>query len=171
MSSYVDETLTKGENVLLRGKIAPQKYWFNFLIAGTCLLTGLMALTVPSPPKGYDGPSPIGFLLVYVLIAVAFLIAPIMRIRTNELALTNKRVIAKVGIISLDAIEIKIEKVESVMVKQGIFGRLLNYGTIVVTGTGASHAVIPAISNPTIFKRQFASAMEELPAAAVPARA
>jgi hypothetical protein len=33
MSSYVEETLTKGETVLLTGKITLKKYWLNFLLA------------------------------------------------------------------------------------------------------------------------------------------
>ena len=57
--------------------------------------------------------------------------------QTTELAVTNKRVIAKVGIISRATIEQRLEMVDSVQVKQGIIGRLLGAGSVGIRGAGA----------------------------------
>ena len=38
------------------------------------------------------------------------------------------------------------------MVNQSIFGRLLNYGTVTVSGTGGIKTPIPFINNPTQFR-------------------
>ena len=55
---------------------------------------------------------------------------------TTEIAITNKRIIAKFGFISRSTIEINLPKVESVQVDQSVMGRMLDYGTVVFSGAG-----------------------------------
>src|SRR5215469_7693586 len=126
MSSYIEDTLTKGETILLSGTIALRKYWLNFILGGLFifaaippLITGVAESTTPS----------LAIVFVDIVISALLLMPPIIRYFTNELALTNRRVIAKFGVFSLNAVEIRLEKIESVVVKQGIFGRILGYGT------------------------------------------
>ena len=57
------------------------------------------------------------------------------------------------GFISRRTIEINMSKVESVEVNQDIFGRLLNYGTIVVIGTGGTKEPFALIGDPLAFRR------------------
>jgi len=71
----------------------------------------------------------------------------------SEFAVTNKRVIVKVGLISRRTIEINMSKVESVEVNQDIFARLFNYGTIVVIGTGGTKEPFDLIDDPLAFRR------------------
>jgi hypothetical protein len=75
--------------------------------------------------------------------------------KTTELAFTNKRVIAKFGLISRKTIELNISKVESMQVNQGILGRIFNYGTLVISGVGNPQAPILGISDPMSFRRAF----------------
>jgi uncharacterized membrane protein YdbT with pleckstrin-like domain len=83
--------------------------------------------------------------------------------RTTELGVTNKKVIAKWGIISRRTIEQRLEKVDSIQVHQGIIGRFLNYGTISVHGSGITTTPIPRISDPLQFRRAVESAIEGRP--------
>lgn len=80
---------------------------------------------------------------------------------TTELAITNKRVIAKFGLIRRDTIEMNISKVESIQVDQGILGRIFNFGSILVAGAGDPKAPIPGISEPLKFRRTFFEVQEE----------
>ena len=89
------------------------------------------------------------FLLGGLFILIAFL-----NVVTTELAITNRRVIAKFGLIQRQTIELKVNKVESLSVNQGIIGRVFNFGSIVVVGTGGSNAPIPYIANPMNFRQQ-----------------
>ena len=82
-------------------------------------------------------------------------ISPIIRMLTSEFAITNKRIIIKVGLISRRTLEMNLNKIESVNVDQGILGRILGYGTIVVIGTGGTREPFPAISNPIEFRKRF----------------
>jgi uncharacterized membrane protein YdbT with pleckstrin-like domain len=163
MTSYIDDTLTTGETVLLRGRVSLSKYWLNFVLSGILLVAAVpmiaMALSSSEPPVM------ISMDVIYIILAILLLLPPIIRRTTNELALTNKRAIAKFGLISLETVEINLDKIEGIRVKQGLFGKMLNYGTVTVQGTGGTHAIIPNISNPVEFRRQFGRAQETLKAA------
>jgi uncharacterized membrane protein YdbT with pleckstrin-like domain len=88
-------------------------------------------------------------------LGLIFWIMALIRYKTTELAFTNKRVIAKFGFISRQTVELNINKVESIQVNQGIFGRIFNYGTLVISGAGNPQAPIPGISDPMSFRRAF----------------
>lgn len=82
-------------------------------------------------------------------------IAPLIARATSEFAITNKRIIIKVGLISRHTLEMNLSKVESVIVDQGIWGRILGYGSITVIGTGGTNEPFPYIANPMEFRKQF----------------
>ena len=70
-----------------------------------------------------------------------------------EYALTTKRVVTKEGIISRDSEEMRLVKVETVEVKQGIIGRMLGYGNVHISGTGSSNVIFSTVSNPIEVKK------------------
>ena len=80
--------------------------------------------------------------------------------KTTEIAITNKRIIAKFGFISRRTIEINLQKIESIQVDQNVLGRLLDYGTIVIAGRrhaepyGARHRRSRCASASTSWKRR-----------------
>jgi len=82
-------------------------------------------------------------------------ISPLIDWITSEFAVTNKRIIIKVGLISRRTLEMNIAKVESVNVDQGIIGRILGYGTITVIGTGGTREPFHYISRPLDFRKAF----------------
>ena len=91
-----------------------------------------------------------------------------MRIYSTELAITNKRVIAKFGFIRRNTVELKLDRIEGLRVNQGIFGRIFNYGSVIVSGTGVTQTPIPAIDRPLDFRRLCLEAADskDAPAAA-----
>jgi uncharacterized membrane protein YdbT with pleckstrin-like domain len=82
-------------------------------------------------------------------------IAPLIEFSTSEFAITNKRVIIKVGLITRRTLEMNLNKIESVNVNQGLLGRLLGYGTIVIVGTGGTKEPFADISDPLTFRKKF----------------
>ncbi len=85
----------------------------------------------------------------------SFFLLPLIDNWTSEYAITNKRVIIKVGLIRRRTIEMNAQKVESIAVDQSIMGRILGYGDITVVGTGASRETFEQISDPIKFRRIF----------------
>lgn len=129
--SYIDDSLVAGETVLHRARVS---WWSQ---------AGLVAL---------------GVLLLVVVVGLFFLVTAWIRVHSTELAITNRRVIAKFGFIKRDTVEINLEKVEALRVEQGFWGRMLNFGTILMTGTGGSIEPIPNIADPLVFRRKFMEA-------------
>ena len=74
--------------------------------------------------------------------------------RTSEFAVTNKRVVIKVGLIRRHTLELLLAKVESIGVEQAVLGRILGYGTIVVVGTGGTRESFTNIAQPLEFRKQ-----------------
>ncbi|MGD9425121.1 PH domain-containing protein [Pantoea sp. NSTU24] len=134
--SYIDSNLVGNEAVLYRGKVTLWA-WLPWLIWGVIL--GFATI--------------VGFLLI----PLGYLI-----IRSNEAGVTNKRLIAKSGLIRRDTVEIPIKKVSSLQVKQGIIGRMLGYGTLIISDVGAAHAPIRYIREPMKFRQRFFEVQEEL---------
>ena len=56
----------------------------------------------------------------------------------TEIAVTDRRVIYKRGFITRHTVEMNMDKVASVDVDQSILGRMLDYGTVHVSGLAAS---------------------------------
>lgn len=92
-------------------------------------------------------------LCIFVTIALPIGISRLITIYSTELALTNQRVMAKMGLIKRDSFEIKLDKIESIKLDQTIFSRILNYGFIGVYGTGGNRCNIPLIDDPLSFKK------------------
>jgi uncharacterized membrane protein YdbT with pleckstrin-like domain len=103
-----------------------------------------------------------GFVLLFAFgLGILLWIVAAIRIYTTELAITDRRIIAKFGLISRSTVELRLEKTESVQVVQSIFGRLFNYGSIVVSGAGAPQAPIPGISAPLDFRARLNAILEK----------
>src|SRR5262245_19425842 len=97
MSSYVEKALVEGERVLYLGRVS---LWSMF-------------------PQIF-----FGVLLTPVVIGLFLLVPAWIKYRATELAVTNKRVIAKFGFVSRQTIELNVAKIESVQVEQSVLGRM-----------------------------------------------
>jgi uncharacterized membrane protein YdbT with pleckstrin-like domain len=78
------------------------------------------------------------------------------------MAVTSKRVIMKVGLLRKRTVELFLPKVESVRVEQGLLGRMLRYGDIVVRGTGGTAEPFKNVRLPLEFRRQVQQQSENL---------
>ena len=128
---YIDENLMEGERVIARAHLHP------IVFLGPIILTIVFLIFGP--------------LVILPLIWVAFVYWNFSR---AEFAVTNRRIIAKWGIISRHSVEMNLDKVEGASINQGFLGNMLNYGTIVLNGMGGSREPFPGISNPMAFRQQ-----------------
>jgi uncharacterized membrane protein YdbT with pleckstrin-like domain len=96
------------------------------------------------------------WLVIWILLIVTIPIAIYewLRLRTIEHGVTNKRVVFKQGIISRHTEEMKLGSIETVEIDQGIWGRILGFGDIKVTGRGISDVVFRRMSDPMDVKRK-----------------
>ena len=87
--------------------------------------------------------------------AIVFAVSPIVaflpawfRRWTTEIAVTDRRIIFKRGLIRRHTVEMNMQKVESVDVDQTLIGRLFNYGNVTIRGTGSSFEILSRIDLP-----------------------
>lgn len=82
-------------------------------------------------------------------------IAPLIDRLCSEFAITDRRVLIKLGLMSRRTFEMNLSKIESVNVDQSLLGRMLGYGTITIIGTGGTKETFGDIAAPIEFRRQF----------------
>ena len=153
---YVDNNLMSGEQVVYQAKI----HWFIFVPGLVLFFVGIFLCGVDK--EGGVGPV-MG--TIAVLLAIFSLIKALITKISTELVITSKRVIAKVGLIRRNTVELNHSKVESFNVNQSIFGRLFGFGTLIINGTGGGKTPIPSIDSPLEFRR---NAMEVIDASQAP---
>lgn len=72
---------------------------------------------------------------------------------TTEIAVTTSRLIYKRGLVARYVGEINIDRIEGVSVAQTFWGRIFNFGRLVVRGMGVGEMFLPPIANPLAFRR------------------
>jgi uncharacterized membrane protein YdbT with pleckstrin-like domain len=151
--SYIEKNLITNENIIHRSK----RHWSIYWPAFFCLIVGVFsfihAISVVRNDRNDNG-ALLGF-LGFVLIPtsfIGFMSAKITR-KTSEFAVTNKRVIMKVGFIWRKSMEVMLNKIESIHVDQGIIGRLFDYGSIRIIGSGGTVNQFVGITSPLEFRR------------------
>jgi uncharacterized membrane protein YdbT with pleckstrin-like domain len=149
MASYVESVLAPGERVVHRAAISHWKYAFSYLV-GLLLIAAALAAWVYGKR---EAPWPAVEAAAAVVGILAILVALVRR-STNELVLTDRRIIAKSGLVSRNTVEMNLSKVESLHVNQSLAGRLLGYGDVTVVGTGSSLEPLRGISSPLELRRK-----------------
>jgi hypothetical protein len=89
---------------------------------------------------------------IFLALTVLAALVAIVRRSSSEFAVTSKRVVVKVGLVRRHSTEILLRQVEGITVDQGILGRIFDYGTIVVEGTGSDRTPYRGISAPMEFR-------------------
>jgi uncharacterized membrane protein YdbT with pleckstrin-like domain len=145
---YVTRVLQPGESVVHLSRIHP----IIFLPAALWFVAALVLFIAALSMNGdwrIGGEALAVFALIFGLAAG---IPALIRRATTELAVSDRRVIYKSGVLARHTLEMNRSKVESVDVDQSIMGRILGFGTIVVRGTGGSLEPIRMISDPLTFR-------------------
>jgi uncharacterized membrane protein YdbT with pleckstrin-like domain len=143
---FIESNLMRGERVAYK----TQRHWMVF--RGSILLA-ILAFGVISV-LALASPDPRPLILAALVIVGIILIPAFMDYSTSEFGVTNKRIIIKSGFIRRNSQEILLQKVEAITVTQTILGRFLDYGTIIITGTGGTKETFHNIASPIEFRRQ-----------------
>ena len=150
---YVEHVLQPGETLLHKSKL----HWLVYLpvLPFLAIIVLGAALSSQMPSSGSEVTAAVLPMSLIVVGAGAAIIAWLrawIRRATTELAVTDRRVIFKRGLIRRHTVEMNMDKVESVDVDQSILGRIFNYGDVTVRGTGASIEPLRLIDDPVGFR-------------------
>jgi uncharacterized membrane protein YdbT with pleckstrin-like domain len=156
----LDNQLLAGERVVYRTR----PHWILFggplLVALAGLIVGVtLQLTVNDLRYQYAG-----WYAGAALLGVALLIAlpPAIRYLSSDFAVTDKRVLARMGILNRQSLETLLTKIEGIGVEQDLWGRVLGFGTVTITGTGGTRESLAGIPRPLEFRRHVQSQIVDL---------
>ena len=141
--SYIEKNLMNNESVIYQGKL----HWVIFLWPIIWFVVSIIFFSGAS-----DAGMGVGVWLIFIAIITS--IVSFINYKTSEFGITNKRVIVKVGFIRRNSLEVLLNKVEGIQVSQGILGRILGFGSIIVSGTGGSKDPFDKISAPLEFRKK-----------------
>lgn len=146
---YVERVLQPGETVVYLTSL----HWLIYSRAFALAVVALVCFVASGNVTGQT----IALALemaggLFALLAALAALGALIRRATTELAVTDRRVIYKTGIFQRHTLEMNRSKIETVGVDQSILGRVLDYGTIIVRGTGGSFEPIPFIGEPLVFR-------------------
>jgi uncharacterized membrane protein YdbT with pleckstrin-like domain len=143
---YIEKVLQPGEKIVFSSTLSWAVYFPSVLLWLAALLLAVAGSALqPSHVWLWSA-------LVVALLAVASGLKAWFRRWTTEIDVTDRRVVYKRGFIRRHTIEINMDKVESVDVDQSLFGRLFDYGDIVIRGTGAGIEPLRGIDSPLAFR-------------------
>src|SRR5262245_19555639 len=140
--SYVQHVLQPGEQVRHTSSIHWIVYWPGVAVAllavvaywfsETRYLTGIWRFTA----------------YALALVAIVLLIQQWFQWWVTEIAVTDRRVIYKKGLVRRQTNEMNMDKVESVKINQSILGRMLDYGDVSILGTGEGFETLRTVASP-----------------------
>lgn len=130
--SYVASVLQPGERIVVQGRLHWIVYWHAILF----LLLGIGSAAWASA-SGMGAMAQFVSVAFGALFVLSFIHSWFIRWIT-EIAVTDRRIIYKRGFITRHTVEMNMDKVASVDVDQSILGRILDYGTLHVLGTGGT---------------------------------
>ena len=147
MASYIDASLVPGERVIKRARISGKIY----VTPAAVTLLGFGFFIFVNIQRGWMG----GYeFIIGIITSAAWFITVWIRFRTTELAVTNRRILHSSGLASRSSSELDLTALESVLLTQGVLGRILNYGDLAFKGTGNVTVPISYVSHPLEFKRE-----------------
>ena len=149
---YVEQSLTEGEQIVH----TTHRHWVVLVLpgigAGSLALAGI-ALLFEKDVFWIGG-------VILLVVAAGVLLNGLLHRYGFEFAVTNKRVIYRKGIVSVSTDELFLDKIESVLVQQGLLGRWWGYGSVTVRGTGGSWEPFPDIADPLLLRRRIQEQIE-----------
>jgi len=150
--SYVERNLQPGETLVAQTRI---HWWFVYrrAVFFAILAAALAGLSLAQSPDMQR------WLLIAggaaLLLGILLSLGPAIERATTEFAVTNRRLIHKTGVLRRDTQEMNLSKVETVFVDQPMLGRLMNFGSVRVHGTGGytEFALHSHVADPLRFRR------------------
>jgi uncharacterized membrane protein YdbT with pleckstrin-like domain len=152
---YIQKNLIDGESVIYEARL----HWVLFLRPAIVSLVfiGVAAALFYFASDSIDSDNTwlmqrIGIALIFLAI-LPIVVGTVQR-SGREYAVTNRRVVMQNGIVRRQTEEVFLNKIESVGVDQSVTGRMLNFGTVTIRGTGGSFGPFERVSAPLELRRQ-----------------
>ncbi|HEX3928150.1 MAG TPA: PH domain-containing protein [Gemmatimonadales bacterium] len=149
--SYIDRHLLPGEVVTFRTRL----HWKLYVVPGLIAI-----ILIGGAVWAFSSHQAIALKVAPLVVAALVLLVPWLHRASSEFAVTNKRVVIKLGVLTTRSMELLLPKVEGITVTQSMFGRIFGYGEIVVTGSGGTQEPFDGIQAPLDFRQAVQAATD-----------
>lgn len=159
--NYIESNLRKEEQVVVRAKIS---WWTLVAPALLAIVAWVGAFVLMGKIEMPDKDAKSIITIVLLVLGFLFTIPLIKRVlinATTHLAVTNKRVIGKVGVLKVDTIDYPVDKIDNVSYNAGFFGNIFKYATVQIGSVSGEKKSIGAIGNAQVFKNSVTDAIEK----------
>lgn len=99
--------------------------------------------------------------LLFVVIALVWLAMTWINYHFSSLTIKKKQIILRTGMMVRKTIDIPLTKIESIDIRQSVFGSIFHYGTLIITGTGGTRHMIGFLDKPLTCRRYIEQLMHE----------
>ena len=152
---YIEKHLMQGETVLYKTRLHWVAVLVPLLLALALAIAGGFCL-YQSAQDNRTGTGDAKLFAIagaglFVVAAVELMVAIVKR-NSTEMAVTNRRVLVKTGLMSRRTIEMLVSQIESIVITEPFLGRMLGYGSVVIRGTGGTPETFHLIAHPTEFR-------------------
>jgi len=167
MAGYVEKTLAPGERIVHRVHF---NWTFSFfpvlwfaLGAAPLVMYALMQFGSFGRKIPYEELQA-GWWFVWTAFGIGsvILINHLIILWTTEIVVTSYRFVFKKGLIARNTQEVSLNKIEEILLKQSIWGRIFGYGALVLRGTGVGVIQLPNIDEPINVRRIIEQAKADL---------
>lgn len=141
--NYLSRELIEGERVIFTAR--PHRV---SLLAPALAACGAVLLAAAAWMDGTLGPA-----WAFFLVPAAGAVPSWLRWRSTQYVVTNKRLCVRTGVLKVTTLETVLNKVGTIGVEQGLAGRALGYGTVVIKGLGGGVEALPRIADPYRLRR------------------
>ena len=143
--AYYTKVLQPDETVKVVGRLHWSIYIRGLVVLAVAVALLVGSLWLPDPDSQRYAQWAAG---VVGVLGLLLLLGAWIRRRATEIVVTDLRVIYKVGVLSRRTVEMNVSKIETVDVEQGLWGRIWDYGTVMIRGTGSGFEPLVGVGSP-----------------------
>lgn len=138
--SWLSSVLIDDEKVLCNGLIHVGIYWRGLAV----LFAGIVMFVLFTP---------IGVILM-ITAAIMLSAAAFLR-KYLRVVLTNKRIIARYGVVITQTVTLALDKLESIELERMLPAIIMGYSSVVITGVGSRVYRIPYVANANELRKAY----------------
>lgn len=152
----IDQQLGPGEHVCYRARL----HWIvllgPFIVSVLCGTVGLLLIAVAVIFWMDNEAIQSAFLtgIVALQIAAWIIFLGLLHRTLAQVAITNRRILKSRGLIQRTTAQLSVTEIQSVDVRQGLLGHVLDFGSIIVVARDNTSGSFRYLSQPVEFKRR-----------------
>jgi uncharacterized membrane protein YdbT with pleckstrin-like domain len=149
VTCYITQHLMSGERLVAVTRIHPVVMLLPAILGGLGLLLSLVGVIATEERMGF---ACVG--ITFAMFAGLVVLVLLVQRSTTEFSCTDRRLLIKSGLFTIQLREMPLAKVETLVMQQGLFGKIFGFGTLVFKGSGGTRRTCNLIEAPFDFYKR-----------------